>query len=301
MVNAVSYGSQPQIQEKKKPSVILPAVVGGAAGAGVGYFTDFAKKAKYENVDTFVKTGSKDDLKDIKDENKTDKEALESAFDAEAKAKTATDEKIKALFPDEKTTSAKLSDVLGKMDDAPKAEDLRAIVSADNAEEAIKTEETKLAEIKKATVEKGKTAEVTVGDKVYQVSKGEDDAISFVEGKMEGEEGKKTFKAAEGATPKALKGEEEAVAIKRSKFDLATTLGIKKDTNLAEHTVNKESTAKAYGEVKTTASEAAKTAFENIKKALPKEIHGLKMAGLIGGGLALGAGLAYLIGGGSKE
>lgn len=202
-VNAVSFGSQQSTtQENKKPSVVVPAIVGGVIGAG-SMFTPLGKSPKYKDADEFVKAETaKDDLKNVSaDDKSNDKTILEKALES----KKGVDPKVMdELFAND-AKEVEVSKVLEKIEHKPTLADLQATVK-DNADADIKAADDELAEIKKEAdaLEKGKSKEIK--NNTIQIAKDNDGKVTVARGKMEAT-ASKIFKPAEGEVEKTLPAE----------------------------------------------------------------------------------------------
>lgn len=190
MINAVSFGSQQTTQENKKPSVVIPALVGGAAGLAGGYFVPWSKATKYgeDKVDEFLKADdAKADLDKITAEDKqADVKTLKDALEANKNApeKTETTEKagtnvIDELFKDN-ATDTELSKVLAKVEGTPKLEDLQKVV-IEGADQPIKNSEDIIKLAKKAAEEMEKDKEsfkiITEGPLAAHIKKAADNSV----------------------------------------------------------------------------------------------------------------------------
>lgn len=297
MINAVSFqGAQPVPEKKEKKSYAATGVVlGAAAGAGTSYFTNLGKVAKYENYDSFEKATADeqtDALKEVPTDKKADVDKVKAGKTASEEATKAADAKVKKLFPDEKTTEVKISDVLAEVEDKPSLDDLKA-VQVDGAEKPITEAEAEL----KAITEKASSLANEKDETIKLKTKDPADAAKEIEIDCKiakDKDGKVTFVKGSEAS-KELEAHKKDVEAQRKTFttrkQLADKLGITKDTT-AETKVAKDKVTEALsGAAKGLKEEAAK-AFENIKAHLPKKVSG-KMVALYAAG---GAAVAGIIG-----
>ena len=202
MIKAVSFGSQETTaQENKKPSVVVPTIVGGGIGGVVTGITPLGKSPQFkDHADFFEKSDkAKEALDAIKDDDKkADKQTLEDALNT---AKKDSKDKVDNLFKGD-IKEVDVNSVLSEIEHKPSIDDLKATIDK-TVDDVFKTRQEQFDAYKKVGEELKNGEEKQHSDTV-KISKDSEGKVTVAEGKMVDVPGSKEFKLTEGAKAETL-------------------------------------------------------------------------------------------------
>lgn len=254
MVNAVNNSQSQPTQQKKQGSVVIPAVIGGAAGVGGTYFTPWGKKPVHDSAEGLI--GCKDMADEVKEIKGKDGDVLVLTKAKEA-ADKAVSSKIETLYGKDGKAEPLASAVLKEVDSSYTFENIQDALKDDGADaKSIKAKKDQLTKIKDA-VKDSNEATVKIGDVEYKVVKNAEGKITYSDTKAPAAEAPKAAPAAESSKVVAenacssLEAKDTVKKVQETKAEAIENDGVK-------YTVTRD--ANGQNVTKAVAEEAPKSA-----------------------------------------